>query len=193
MKPGENILTLVRATQRLHTEIAALLKTFEKLAGERGYVNRKDKSVSNGCSSSIDTPEEWMTPWMFRHLQKKNNIDDVVIFNVVLAPSTDVPPNRDFSEPLVMCARFRYVKGKAKDHADDWDPWTLWFFGPDKELNRVYSRNDLNLGAKDFQEESGWDDAKYKAMQEVKFLAIPLAAMSDSKVLENDVIKRVLG
>ena len=191
MTSGEKILTLVRSTQRLHAEIAALLKTFEKLSIDRGFLNRKNKSVSNGCSDSIDSPEVWMTPWMFRHLQNKNDPDDILILNVILAPDDEVAGRRDFKEPLVLCGRFRYNKGKAKGYEKDWDPHDLWFYGPEKKMDRPYSVQELELESKEFQSEAGWEGV-WKALKDVRFLAMPLASMVDSKTLERSVIQRIL-
>lgn len=191
MTSGEKMLTLVRATQRLHAEIAALLKTFEKLSIDRGFISRKNKSVSNGFSGSIDNPEDWMMPWMFRHLQNKNDPDDILILNVILAPSDEEAGRRDFKEPLVLCSRFRYRKGKAKDHASGWDPKDLWFYGPEKKLDRPYSIQELGLESKEFQSEADWEGV-WKVLRDVGFLAMPLASMVDSKTLERSVIQRIL-
>ncbi len=189
MNQGENILTLVRGTQRLNAEIASLLKTFEKLAGDRDYRNEKGGPVTNGCSLSVDSPEYWAPPFMFRVLQNKKNKDDILALNVVL----DSPEDPDqVNEPLLLLVRFQYRKDEAKAHVGEWGPWDLWFSRPKKELNRVYTRKDLKLDSAEFQEDSEWDDKSFNAMQEVTFLAVPLAAMTDSKTLEREVIKRVL-
>ncbi|MDX2152093.1 MAG: hypothetical protein SFV54_15250 [Bryobacteraceae bacterium] len=191
MKPGENLMTLVRATQRLHSEVAALLKTFEKLAGERGYVNAKDRSASNACSTSIDTPDEWVTPWMYRFLHRKADPDDVVILNVVLNTGSDWA-HYSLDEPLAICARFRYSKGKAKANADYWDAGDICFFGAAKKLGTLYDRKSLDLDSKEFLTASKWQKSAVEAMQGVSFIAVPLAGLTDSKALERDILKLVL-
>lgn len=189
MNPGENILALVRSMQRLNGEVAALLKTFDKLAGDRGYRNDGGNQITKDVSQSLDSPEYWMPPWMYRILQHKQNKDDVLILNVSL-DNPDEPES--VTEPLVLCARFQYKKGAAKAHVSEWDPWDLWFCGPDKKLNQRYTIGELGLDSKKFLEDadSDWGET-VKAMQEVKFIAVPLAAVADSKVLERDVLAKV--
>lgn len=188
MNSGENILTLVRSMQKLNAEIAALLKTFDKLAGDRGYRNEGGNQITKDVSQSIDSPEYWTPPWMYRILQNKANRDDVLVLNI----SLDYPDEPELvKEPLVLCARFKYKKGTAQTHTGDWDPWDLWFLGPSKNLNQKYAKGDLNLDSKQFLEDADWGKS-IKDMQELSFVAVPLAAMVDSKTFEREVLRRVL-
>lgn len=189
MTQGETMLSLVRNMQKLNGEIAALLKTFERLLSESGFRNDRGSTVTKDCSTSIDSPQYWAPPWMFRVLQNKRDRDDVIVLNIAL----DNPDEPDtIQEPLVLCARFRYQKGQAKKSAGEWDAWDLWFCKPPKELGRVYDIGDLKLQSEEFLPQSGWDKDAVQAMQDIRFLAVPLTSITDSKTLEKEVIRRIL-
>lgn len=186
MSQGENILTLVRGIQKLHGEIAALLKTFEKLAGEKGYLNRKGNAALSDRATSIENPEKWSPYWMYRQLEHKTNKDDVLAVNVLL-DALDESQRQLIIEPLVLFSRFQYKRGAATSHAGDADPWDIWFSRPSKELDRIYTKKDLGLDSAEFLEDSGWEKADGAAMLDVRFLAKPLASMTDSKTLANEL------
>lgn len=189
---GQNMLSIVRATQRLNSEIAALIKTFEKLAGDRGYRNGRSSSITKDCSASLDSPQLWAPPYLYRLLQHKDNKDDILTLNVILDEPDNPKLGERLAEPVVLLARFTYKKGGGKDWAGEWDPEDLFFFGPSKAFNTVYRKKSLQLDSKDFLDAAEWELGTAKALLDVAFLAIPLAEIADSKTLDEQLLRKVL-
>jgi DNA transposition AAA+ family ATPase len=67
----------------------------------------------------------------------------------------------------------------------------MWFLGPAKNINQKYAKGELGLESKKFQDDAKWRE-RIKAIQELAFVAVPLAAMVDSKTFEREVLRRVL-
>ena len=187
MKQGEAILNLVRNMQKLNSEVAALLRTYERSLADHGFRNERGSAVTKDCSYSIGSPELWTPPWMYRVLNNRKDKDDVIVLNIIL-DEPDQPES--VKEPLLLCARFKYQKCRAKDSVGEWDPCDLWFCGDPKEFNRVYSMQDLRIDSKEFLSESEW--VEIDAIEDICFIAVPLANMTDSRILHDQVIRRIL-
>jgi hypothetical protein len=175
--------------QKLNAEIAALLRTIESQLLKEGFSHEGGSAVIKDRSDSLESPQLWTPLWMYRTFQHKKNKDDVIIVNVVLDNTDDA---ENFQEPVLLCGRFRYKKGKAKKYIADWYPWDLWFCRPMKKLDYVYSRKELKIESKEFLMEADWSEEAVRAMLEIRFLAVPLAALADSKSLQNSVVQRIV-
>lgn len=185
MADGKKILTLVRGMQQLNIEIATLIRTFDKIMDGHGYKNDNPSTVIRDRSDSLLSPEYWTPPYMYRLLNNEKDKDDVFNLNIIL----DDPENPEkISEPLLLCARFKYAKGKANKHAGSWDVWDIWCGRPVKQINHFYETKELDLNSEEFLDDSDWK-GDVDHMKEVYFMAVPLASINTSKELEK-VIKQ---
>jgi hypothetical protein len=172
--------------QTLNTEIAALIRAFERSMDDFGYRSIGGSAATEHCSTSLSNPERWMPPWFYRMFENAKAKDDVIILNVIL----DEPDEPDkIEEPLVLCARFLYTKGGAQDSAGAWDTEDLWLYGKQKNLNRVYDLNSLGIDSA-FLKEADWE--AIDNIEDIRFIAVPLVEMSDTKTLHDRVIQPLL-
>lgn len=180
MIEGEKIIRLVRSMQKLNSEIAALIKTFDKVMGKRGYIPRYNSSkVIRDCSYTLDSPELWTPPYMHRLLWQKNNHDDVFDLNIVL---DDPEKPGSVLVPLLLGARIQFKKGMADINADPWLVWHLWFGKPAKKLNQLYTTKELQKSS-EFREYVKFGGAKDIAA-EIGLMATPLMSVTGIKALE---------
>ncbi|MGO9246750.1 MAG: hypothetical protein ACLPT4_13670 [Verrucomicrobiia bacterium] len=189
MNEGKDILNLVRNMQKLNAEIAALIKTYEKLLVARGFQSDGGNSITNDLSTSLQEPQRWTPLWMYRILKNKADGDDVLILNIVL-DSPDAPD--EVQEPLVLCARFFYRKGQASNWVGEWDPWDLWFGKAADKTGELYGKSDLKLESEKFCTYADWSKECIQTMKDIRFLAVPLARLVDRKALEEQIILRIL-
>jgi hypothetical protein len=191
MSQGKDILTLVQNIQKLNAEIAALIKTCDKMFSHGKFPpdESESKAVVRDSSASLDLPQRWTPTRMCRIYKNAGDKDDVIVLNIVL-DSHNHP--EAFDEPLVLCARFGYQKGQANQCSGWWDARDLWVYKAATETNRVYTKKELNLDPDKFLAPSEWQKREVDAMRDIRFLAVPLATLVDQKVLDEKVIRRML-
>jgi hypothetical protein len=193
---GKAMLEMCRSMRKLNSEISALMKTADNILSKRDYhPNPQDGSAVIGESSkSLDLPEKWTPMKLYRRYQRKSNLDDVIILNVVLDSLSD---SEVLDEPLILGGRFIYEKGQAKECWGEWDSWDMWEYRSQTAMKtkQMYTKNELqeNLGDFErFRSAAGWGIDEVKAMRDIKFIAAPLAEMVDSKALDREVFQPIL-
>lgn len=194
MTQGETLLELCRSMRKLNEEIAALMKTADNILSRREFHPEGSNAVIGDSSKSLDLPEKWTPMKMYRRYQNKRNRDEVIVLNIGL-DSRSKPDV--FDEPLVLCGRFLYEKGQAVEGCAEWDSWDMWKYRAIEgmKVGEVYTKKDLQQSADNFKrfiDESEWGKEVVATMKEIKFIAVSLADIADSKALDRQVFQQIL-
>jgi hypothetical protein len=57
--------------QQLNSEIAALIRTADKMMLDKDYLHEGGLRITNGNSDALDAPQGWTPLWMYRIYLKK--------------------------------------------------------------------------------------------------------------------------
>ena len=185
---GQNVLGMVRQMQKLYGEIGAFMKHFEMVIAKKSLKPISNStSVIKDISQSLNLPEQWGPMWMYR-LYQGNIKHELVSLNIAL----DCPDYQDrITEPLAL---FSIVSGKKADMKHEWYPWDIYFsFRPlQKQNNRVYSLKDFDLKNIDGINELVWEKGDLEAIEELRFISVPLMEIEGEQDILNKIVNPIL-
>lgn len=176
---SRDILLSTRQMRRIFEQIGALLFTADGLMGKQGWDTTGNTAVAYS-SASIHLPEQWMPREVFRFYKKDDSPDTLLFICVLLETRSEY--EFELKQSLITAGCFRYGRGEAADKLEY--RWARFHgFMPERtDEGAVHCVNSATQ----------WPGEAYPFEQVCTF-GLPLASISDSRDLDNNVIKKLLG